>query len=107
MKKKKDVCTNEGTDTAKRLRYKVPVLWVRKLVKIFINLTLRPKTKHALCKYRSWILYKSIDILFLFTAKIKSSSHSRDSEITRDKDREVRKIIQDILIEHYSALDDL
>ena len=48
-----DVCANEGTDTAKRLHYKVPVLGVKKRVEIFINLTLRPKSKQAICKYRN------------------------------------------------------
>ena len=48
-----DVCANEGTDTAKRLHYKVPVLGVKHCVEIFINLTLRPKTSHVTCKYRS------------------------------------------------------
>ena len=52
-----DVCANEGTDTAKRLHYKVPLLGVKQPVEIFINLTLRPKIKHATCKYRSSILY--------------------------------------------------
>ena len=48
-----DVCANEGTDTANRLHYKVPVLGVERCVEIFINLTLRPKTKQATCKYIS------------------------------------------------------
>ena len=48
-----DVCANEGTDTAKRLHYKVPVLGVKKRVVIFINLTLRPKTKQVICKDRN------------------------------------------------------
>ena len=48
-----DVYANEGTDTAKRLHYKVPVLGVKKHVEIFINLTLRPKTKQTICKDRN------------------------------------------------------
>ena len=44
---------------------------------------------------------------FLFTARIESAACSRDPALTCDEVKEVRKIIQDILTEQYSVLDDL
>ena len=46
-------------------------------------------------------------LIYYITAKVESAASYRDPVLSGDKVKEVRKIIQDVLTEQYSALDGL